>query len=163
MKDEEKERSKRRSRGEMKSVVHGKSLWVYESCFDWERRGKGALRGTRKSKGRGSSNYPTAISYLFHLRAVYNEPSVTFIARCTIRHPRWIIRTLRGTILRIGERRVKSSRHQAAPPQRLFLCRGCIVSRFEISRNIKAQTNSFLRLFPDVSSSFVCDELFSRS
>lgn len=41
-----------------------KTLWVYES-----------LRGTEvgtESKVRGSSNYPTTVSYLFHLRAVYN-------------------------------------------------------------------------------------------
>lgn len=51
----------------MKSRESTRKVWVYES-----------LR--REGKIRDLANYPTAISYLFHLRAVYNEPSIIFIA-----------------------------------------------------------------------------------
>lgn len=53
-------------RSDMKSRESTRKVWVYES-----------LR--REGKIRDPTNYPTAISYLFHLRAVYNESSIIFI------------------------------------------------------------------------------------
>lgn len=73
----------------------------------------------RESKIRGSSNYPTAISYLFHLRAVYNEPSITFITTATT--TRWITRTPAGDIVTDWMMAEMKTRISASSLRKLFL------------------------------------------